>query len=150
MSINIEQTLKDRFAAPLADNYKRRIIFWHDPDGEFAGLVDELRIDGVKLLKLTGNNNFAAKKLLSEDDTDSNYLVYDPLSYPDVREDWLLDIELYSEEFRADLLSIRMQELNMPNTAQLRKTMKAYTKFFENKERVARLTALQSTYTAAY
>ncbi len=147
MSINIEQTLKDRFAAPLADNYKRRIIFWQDPDGEFAGLVDELRIDGVKFLKLTGNNNFAAKKLLSEDDTDSNYLVYDPLSYPDVRDDWLLDIELYSEEFRADLLSIRMQELNMPNTAQLRKTMKSYTRFFENKERVARLTALQSTYT---
>lgn len=34
-------------------------------------------------------------------------------------------IELYSEEFRADLLSIRMQELGMPATAQLRKAMKA-------------------------
>lgn len=27
MSINVEQTLRDRFAAPLPDNYKRRIIF---------------------------------------------------------------------------------------------------------------------------
>ena len=50
MSINIEQTLKDRFAAPLSDNYKRRIIFWQDPDGEFSDLVDELFLDSVKIL----------------------------------------------------------------------------------------------------
>lgn len=146
MSVNIEQTLKDRFAAPLADNYKRRIIFWRDPDGEFSDLVDELCLDGVKILKLTGKNNFAAKQLLSETDTDSNYLVYNPVVYPDIKDDWLLDVELYSEEFRADLLSIRMQELNMPSTAPLRKAMKSYSKFFENKERVAKLTAFSSNY----
>ena len=146
MSINIEQTLKGRFAAPLSENYKRRIVFWQDPEGEFSTLVDALCLDGVKILKLNGRNNFSAKKTLSEDDTDSNYLVYNPISYSDVRDNWLLDIELYSEEFRADLLSIRMQELNMPATTQMRKAMKAYAKFFENKERVAKLTAFQSRY----
>lgn len=138
--------MKDRFAAPLADNYKRRIVFWQDPEGEFSTLVDELCLDGVKILKLNGKNNFSAKKTLSEDDIDSDYLVYNPISYSDVRDNWLLDIELYSEEFRADLLSIRMQELNMPATTQMRKAMKAYAKFFENKERVAKLTAFQSHY----
>ena len=68
-------------------------------------------------------------------------------SYPDVRDNWLLDIELYSEEFRADLLSIRMQELGMSPTSQMRKAMKSYSKFFDNKERVARLSAFHSTYT---
>lgn len=149
MGINVEQSLKDRFAAPLPDNYKRRIIFWQDPDGEFAGQVDELCLDGVKVLKLTGKNNFAAKMLLSETDLDSNYLVYNPLSYSDIRDNWLLDIELYSEEFRADLLSIRMQELGMPATSQMRKAMKAYSKFFENKERVAKLTSFKSNYSNA-
>ena len=146
MSINIEQSLKDRFAAPLPENYKRRIIFWQDPDGEFAGQVDELCLDGVKILKLTDKNNFAAKMLLSETDLDSNYLVYNPCVYSDIRDNWLLDIELYSEEFRADLLSIRMQELNMPSTAPMRKAMKAYSKFFDNKERVAKLSAFKSNY----
>ena len=146
MSINIAQSLRDRFAAPLPENYKRRIIFWQDPDGEFAGQVDELCLDGVKILKLTGKNNFAAKMLLSETDLDSNYLVYNPFSYSDIRDNWLLDIELYSEEFRADLLSIRMQELNMPNTSTMRKTMKTYSKFFDNKERVAKLSAFKSNY----
>lgn len=149
MSINIEQTLRDRFAAMLPDNYQRRIIFWHDPVGEFSDLVDELHLDGVKILKLTGRNNFAAKMLLSQTDTESNYLVYNPISYSDVSDDWLLDIELYSEEFSADLISIRMQELSMPSNAQLHKAMKKYSKFFENKERVARLTALDSNYTNA-
>ncbi len=145
--MNIEKTLQERFAAPLQDNYKRRIIFWQDPEGEFSTAVDELCLDGVKILKLTGTNNFAAKLLLSETDTESNYLVYNPISYSDIRDNWLLDIELYSEEFRADLLSIRMQELKMPVTPQLRKAVKSYAKFFENKERVAKLTALQSDYT---
>ena len=76
MSINVEQTLRDRFAAPLPDNYKRRIIFWQDPDGEFSDFVDGLCIDGVKILKLTGRNNFAAKLLLSHTDTQSSYLVF--------------------------------------------------------------------------
>lgn len=149
MSINIEQTLRDRFAAMLPDNYKRRIIFWQDPVGEFSNLVDELHLDGVKILKLTGRNNFAAKMLLSQTDTESNYLVYNPISYSDVSDDWLLDIELYSEEFSADLISIRMQELGMPSNAQLHKAMKKYSKFFENKDRVARLMALDSNYTNA-
>lgn len=146
MGMNIEQSLRDRFAAPLADNYKRRIIFWQDPDGEFSDQVDALCPDGVKLLKLTGTNNFAAKMLLSETDTESDYLVYNPISYSDIRDNWLLDIELYSEEFRADLLSIRMQDLDMPATASMRQAMKSYSKFFENKERVAKLAAFKSNY----
>ena len=75
-SMNIEKTLQERFAAPLQENYKRRIIFWQDLEGEFSNLVDELHLEGVKILKLTGTNNFAAKMLLSETDTESNYLVY--------------------------------------------------------------------------
>lgn len=149
MGVNIEETLRQRFAAPLPDNYIRRIIFWQDPEGEFAQMVDELSLDGVKLLKLTGTNNFAAKMLLSETDQESNYLVYNPLSYADIRDDWLLDIELYSEEFRADLVSIRMQELNIPDRPQLRKAVKGYAKFFENKARVAKLAACHGDYATA-
>lgn len=149
MSMNIEKTLQERFNAPLQENYTRRIIFWQDPEGEFSSLVDELCLENVKILKLTGTNNFAAKMLLSETDTQSNYLVYNPISYSDIRDNWLLDIELYSEEFRADLLSIRMQSLGMSDTPQMRKAMKSYSKFFENKERVAKLTAFKSNYSNA-
>ena len=144
--MDIKKILEDRFNAELEDFYDRRIIFWQDPEKEFSDFVDELSLDNAKILRLTESNNFAAKKLLLNDDTQSNYLVYNPISYSDIRDNWLLDIELYSEEFRADLLSIRMQELNMPAAAPLRKAMKTYTKFFENKDRVAKLMAFKSDY----
>ena len=148
MNINIERSLKEKFAAPLADNYTRRIVFWKDPDGEFSDFIDELSIDDVKIIRLTGTNNFYAKQLLSETDTESDYLVYDPLSYSDIRDNWLLDIEMYSEEFRADLLSIRMQELDMPQNVQMRKALKSYSKFFDNKDRVSKLKAFKSDYSS--
>ncbi len=43
----------------------------------------------------------------------SNYLIYCPFSYEKIQDNWLLDIELYSEEFRADFISMQMEELNI-------------------------------------
>lgn len=145
----IESKLIARFAAPLPDFYRRRIIFWQDPDREFEETADQLSIPDVKVLKLTGTNNFAAKLLLTETDTVSNYLVYNPISYTDIRDNWLLDIECCSEEFRADFLSMRMDQLHVPDLPELRKTVRQYGKFFDNKERVAKLTALGSNYRSA-
>ena len=85
----INRTLQERFAAELPDCYQRRIIFWFDSDREFEKMLDELEIPGVKLLKLTGDNFFAAKMLLSETDTQNNYLVYDPLTYSHREDNWL-------------------------------------------------------------
>ena len=147
--MDIQKSLIERFAAPLKEHYKRRIIFWHDPEREFETIIDDITIPGVKVLKLTGNNNFYAKMLLSATDTESNYLVYNPISYDKEKDNWLLDIECYSEEFRADMLSIRMAEYNMPNNSTMRNALKLYNKFFENKERANKLMALHSDYSFA-
>ena len=146
---NINRTLRERFAADLPDCYDRRIIFWFDSEREFEGMLDELDIPDVKILKLTGDNFFEAKMILSETDTESNYLVYDPLSYKHREDNWLRDIQLYSEEFRADLVSMQMDELHIPQTTQLRRAMKHYTKFFESKERTGKLAALGTKYETA-
>ena len=105
------QDLNRRFAAPLPEFYQRRIIFWYDEDQEFADKLDRIELDNAKIVALTGNNTFAVKRLLSNDDLTNNYLVYCPLSYKKPDDDWLLDIELYSEAFRADLISIWMDRL---------------------------------------
>jgi len=147
LSDTIKSRLVERFAAPLPEFHKRRIVFWHDEDAEFAEAVDELVISDVTLVKLNGNNNFAVKKLLAADDLTGDYLVYDPLSYDkDGKDDWLLDIKLYSEEFRADLVSLQMEELLVEPSSAMRKTMKLYAKFLENKERKAKLRKIGRTY----
>ena len=77
---SIQFNLKERFAAPLPEFYKRRIIFWQDEDREFESTLDELDLPGVNIVKLTGMNNFAVKKLLLHDDLTGNYLIYNPFS----------------------------------------------------------------------
>ena len=110
----IIQDLNRKFAAPLPEFYKRRIVFWYDEDREFEDQIDSLALADAKVLKLTGSNNFYAKKLLAVDDPTSNYLVYSPLSYETEEDNWLLDVELYSEEFRADQISMWMDEMQIP------------------------------------
>ncbi len=144
-SDKIIQELNQRFAAPLPEFYKRRIVFWYDEDGEFQERLDEVVLSNAKLVALTETNNFAVKKLLTVDDTTNNYLVYCPLSYEKPEDNWLLDIELYSEKFRADLISIWMEELGIPPTHAMRKQVKEYRKYFNAKIRRDRIAGQSKT-----
>jgi len=135
----VQWELKRRFAAPLPEFYRRRIIFWKDEDREFEKDVDALNLEGVKIVKLTGTNNFAVKKLLLHDDLESNYLIYCPITYTGDEDNWLQDIEYYSETFRADFISMQMDELNIAPSAAMRKTVKLYARFFDSKERIQML-----------
>ena len=143
------QDLNRRFAAPLPEFYKRRIIFWYDEDREFEDKLEDIEIANAKLLVLTGTNNFAAKQLLNVDDTTSNYLVYSPITYESLEDDWLLNIVLYSEEFRADLISIWMNEMELPATPDFRRLVKVYKKFFGAQPRRAAFTKLNKGITTA-
>lgn len=131
----IKQDLNRRFAAPLPEFYQRRIIFWYDEEREFEDQIGELVLDGVTILALTGSNTFAVKKQLCEDDLTSNFLVYDPRPFTKDDDNWLINVQLYSEEFRADLNSIWMDETGLPATPIIRNQVKRYRKFFRAKDR---------------
>ena len=121
--MDTEQIIADlnrRFAEPLPEFYPRRIIVWHDEEKEFVDKIDEVRLNNAKIAILTGTNYFSVKKLLAVDDTDSNYLLYSPFAYKTPEDNWLLDIELYSEEFRADLISMWLSEMGLPQTPSIR------------------------------
>ena len=69
---DIKKELEQRFAEPLDEFYKRRIIFWNDEDGDFKEELVDLELSNAKVLMLDDTNQFSAKKLLSSDDQDSN------------------------------------------------------------------------------
>lgn len=142
----IAQDLKEKFAAPLRDFYQRRIIFWHDEDREFEAMLDEMVIPDVTIIKLTGVNNFAVKKLLLHDDLTGNYLIYDPFPHARPQDNWLRDIERFSEEYRADYYSLLMSELNINPKPVMRKTVKLYADFFKNKQRTEKLKRIGRAY----
>ena len=133
MNLNqIESALNDIFKEPLIEAEQRKIVFWLDKDEEFSDDIDRLFLDGVKLERLTSDNQFYMKHLLEEDDTTSPYLIYTN-SDLNGEENWLADTVLYSKVFLADRISLIMSELHIDPS--LRSTVKLYEKFFNSKER---------------
>lgn len=66
-NIDIKQNIQNKFKQPLADFYKRRIVFLKDSEKEFESVVYELNLDNVRIVKLTSNNSFLVKKQLCQD-----------------------------------------------------------------------------------
>lgn len=148
-SDKVIQELNRRFAEPLPEFYDRRIIFWYDEDRDFEEKIQsgEIQLADAKLITLDDTNNFEVKKLLTHDDKSSNFCVYCPVMYPNEK-NWLLPIQLYSEEFRADLVSMWLEEMGIPNTANLRKTVKDYRSFFKTKAHRTKVANLNQKITA--
>ena len=64
-SEKIIQDLNRRFAAPLPEFYKRRIIFWYDEDREFEDKISDIALNDAKILILTGCESLAAGILVT-------------------------------------------------------------------------------------
>ena len=152
MSIaSIQKGIEERFAKPLPEFATRRIVFWEDPEQMFGDEIDQLQLDGIKILKLTGNNYFEVKKRLLCDDPDSDYLLYQPFEIYHPKEDWLIDIRSYSgEPFYADKMSLQMDEFGIDSTPEMRRALKHYPKFFDNRERADKLKSFGKVYSKPY
>jgi len=147
MSIENEKLrLIERFSQPLEYYQKRRIVFWLDPSKDFSDSIDMLELPDVKILTLTGTNNFVAKKLIEKDDLLSDFLVYCPFNYANIKDNWLLDVQLYSEEFRADLISSLCEELTIDSSVSMRNTIQKNIKFFNSSERQRKLKSYGNQY----
>ena len=93
-----------------------RLVFWYDGEGDFEDTVDTLVPDDVTVLRLTGRNAFRAKLRLEHEDPDGRYLIYAPFTKPDVRQNVLEDMLLYSKKFYADQLSWKPPKSWLPGS----------------------------------
>ncbi|OOB75057.1 hypothetical protein AXF41_01795 [Clostridium haemolyticum] len=132
-NIDIIDALKEEFNEPLKSYEKRKIVFWNDYEKEFEDIIDEINIEGVRVHRLEDKNNFYTKYLLEEEDTESNFLIYNTVKITDDRDNWMLDTMLYSSQFYADKASLIMKELNID--VFIRKEFIAYKEFFNAVER---------------
>ena len=149
----IKEMLEYRFSLTTELPQKRHIIFWYDSKKEFKDLIDELNLTDVKIIKLTKSvdkkgeviytNIFKTKYTLEVIDTESNYLIYSEYHRAIDSENYLLDIEKYSEFFEADKSAMIVEELKLDRTNyKLGEIIKDYPNFFANKERREKLTKL--------
>ena len=118
-----------------------RIVFWNDPDREFHNTLPFLMLDGVTTLRLDEVGALEVKMRLEREEPEGKFLLYSPAEEPDCEHDWLLDIRLYSRNFRADRASLLLQELGLANQ-HLRTHLAERRKFFDARDRLQKLKTL--------
>lgn len=149
----IKEMLEYRFSLTTELPQKRHIIFWYDSKKEFKDLIDKLNLNDVKIIKLTKSvdkkgeaictNIFKTKYILEVIDTESNYLIYSEYPRAIDSENYLLDIEKYSEFFEADKSAMIVEELKLDRTNyRFGEIIREYSSFFANKERREKLIKL--------
>ncbi|MFP3983859.1 MAG: BREX-1 system phosphatase PglZ type A [Desulfurivibrionaceae bacterium] len=116
----------------------KRIIFWYDEDEEFAMILPMLDLGEAKLLRMDEFSSLELKIRLELEDPEGKYVLYAPYPEPGPEDDWLFDIKLYSELFRADPASMILKELNIDRQS-LRPHIQARKTFFRNQDRLNRL-----------
>ena len=89
----------DQIKSGLTSLYDKgqRIVFWHDPDGEFAEMVPDLDLGDVSILRLEETPSLEAKVAIELEQPDTRFLIYETGNQPTPEKDWLLDIRLYAD-----------------------------------------------------
>jgi len=135
--------IKDRLRRHFSDRSiyeKRVIVFWIDEREEFREEFESIEIENVKKVVLDERNMFEIKVLLEYEDTSSDYLVYTTLDM-ESKDNWLLGTYLKSRKFRADFVSLVMEELSIPYD--LRYLVEESVDFFRNNRNVERFKQLK-------
>ncbi len=122
----------------LYSEEKHRIVFWYDADKEFDEDVGSLDIEGVSFIRLDEMSALEVKAKLELEDKQNKYLVYAPFPVPDLKDDWLVDIRLYSRTFYADRASILLDDLGLTSHLMRDHLIKRQS-FLNNKNRLNKL-----------
>jgi len=130
MNKQIKQALNNLFK-------KHRIVFWYDEKQEFSKDFENLEFDDVTKIEIKNNEFYLKYKILREQ-KEQNFLLYKNEARPkEYIDNWLLDVELYSGEFRTDQVAILLSELNLG--FEFSDVVKEHIEFFKADTRVEKL-----------
>lgn len=118
----------------------QRVVFWHDPHGQYAADLDGLDLQGVTTLRVA-NDEYGIKHRLLHQQPDDKFLVYRTGQPPAGTRNWLLDLELAYGVFTADRSSLVSQDLGLSADG-IDEVVQAHEKFFNASKRVQSLKAL--------
>lgn len=160
--IDVIEQLKQRFAQPLGECAKRRIVVWYDADGEFQEQFAELAEHGfdesgatngvmpahdafpraVRFLEAKDGVMFTVKRIINREDVENDILLYRRQPQGVVEGDWLADVELYADQFQADYLSLLADQLGAGDAGAIREALRTHKKFFAAQTRIKRFKAV--------
>ena len=130
------EKIKEKFQ----DSSYRNIVFWYDSKGDrdIEELRSELEKLNIKLWELKENNSFQTRCHLEIIDKENDYLIYGKFDKPNDKQNPLIDIFLYSQEFSADDVALIIDRYNLHHL-NTRQFIKDNLKFFNEKKRCQKL-----------
>ena len=87
-----------------------RIIFWYDEKKQFVEHFEDLILDDAEKIEIN-NNEFALKYRILRDEKNKKFLLYKAGERPENLHNCLLDVELYSGQFRTDKNALWLSDL---------------------------------------
>lgn len=144
---HIQAHLKRLFTSGGLDHDGARVVWWHDPEGEFEGELDGLRLEtcheaGVSVVRLDGASTLAVKVRMLLDEPQGRFLVYQTGPTPDPACDLLLDIRHWAAPFAADRSTLVLRELGLADSLALKPYIASRSSFLRARERQERLARL--------
>jgi len=130
MNTQIKQALDNLFQ-------KHRIVFWYDEKQEFIKDFEALEFDDITKFEIK-NNEFYLKHQMLREHKEQKFLLYKNEARPkEYLDNWLLDVELYSGDFRTDQVAIWLSELSLG--FEFGDVIHEHTEFFKANTRIEKL-----------
>ena len=135
MSMSLEKIREAIFNLFNAPDHPR-VVFWHDPDGDFDEEFEQLDIrDCVKVCP--DDNEFLLKYRILKEEPDTRFLIYRKGPLPEDKDNWLLDIELASPVFSVSAEHIICSELGLSQA--FLNVVREHLPFFKSEKRKKQL-----------
>ena len=119
---------------------RHRLIFWYDAEGQWENEFTGFEGSGIQKLRVDATELRTKVAIHRNSDTTARYLLYFPKARPKDSENWLLDLLLQGHEYKADRISLALQEAGLP--WEFRPVVEQHAKFFESSKRMAALSVL--------
>lgn len=122
--------VQQRLARALGKN--RRIVFWEDPDSDYAGAVPDMSISGATIVDATGHE-LATKRRVLRTEPDGKFIIYRSGAIPAPAEDFLYDVKLAAEPFTCSMEGVWADECGV--RSDLAPVLADHAAFFKNADR---------------
>ena len=124
----------DRITTALSRLFdEHRIVFWTDEAREMREAFAKIELEAVEKVEIA-NNEFGLKFRMLRQEPDAKFLVFRDGPEPELKDNWLLDLQLAYTVFKADQAAILTTELAL--LPQFETTIREHGEFFKSSARL--------------
>ncbi|MCV2893716.1 BREX-1 system phosphatase PglZ type A [Lentibacter sp. XHP0401] len=134
--------MSDRIQTGLERLFEEhRIVFWYDAAREMREAYVAADLPGVEKIEIA-NNEFGLKYRMLRQEPKQKFLLFKDGPEPEMKDNWLLDLQLATAVFKADQTAIWLAELGLPGKYE--PAVRDHMEFFRSARRLERLKEMEA------